>query len=216
MMLMRQRLENMGITPAGQLACHADGDTARIAGVVIVRQRPGTAKGFVFITLEDETGFSNAVVTPKVFERWRPFVASPTNAHRRRQSSKPRRRRLPESPTLCPVECPPGLGRVPGLSLTMGRVQGLSLTMGRVQGLSMTMGRVPGLSLGTCPGTFTDNGTCPGTFTEAPTDERPRQWAVPSMSAASTTLANQPRLPPPLARAGPRGCLPRLCHLTDH
>ena len=40
---------------------------ARMAGVVIVRQRPGTAKGFVFITLEDETGFANAIVTPQRF-----------------------------------------------------------------------------------------------------------------------------------------------------
>ena len=40
----------------------------RIAGNVICRQRPGTAKGFVFISLEDETGVSNAVVTPPMFE----------------------------------------------------------------------------------------------------------------------------------------------------
>jgi error-prone DNA polymerase len=42
-----------------------------VAGVVVVRQRPGTAKGFVFITVEDETGFANAIVTPPVFERHR-------------------------------------------------------------------------------------------------------------------------------------------------
>ena len=40
-----------------------------IGGVVIVRQRPGTAKGFVFITVEDETGFANAIVTPQRFAR---------------------------------------------------------------------------------------------------------------------------------------------------
>jgi error-prone DNA polymerase len=39
------------------------------AGLVICRQRPGTAKGFVFLTLEDETGLVNVVVTPKRFER---------------------------------------------------------------------------------------------------------------------------------------------------
>jgi error-prone DNA polymerase len=57
------------------------GATLRIAGNVICRQRPGTAKGFVFISLEDETGVSNAIVTPDLFERTRlliteePFLA---------------------------------------------------------------------------------------------------------------------------------------------
>jgi error-prone DNA polymerase len=39
----------------------------RVAGSVIVRQRPGTAKGFVFLTLEDETGLANVIVTPRLF-----------------------------------------------------------------------------------------------------------------------------------------------------
>jgi error-prone DNA polymerase len=43
----------------------------QIAGNVICRQRPGTAKGFVFISLEDETGVSNAIVEPDLFERFR-------------------------------------------------------------------------------------------------------------------------------------------------
>ena len=43
----------------------------QIAGNVICRQRPGTAKGFVFISLEDETGVSNAIVDPDLFERFR-------------------------------------------------------------------------------------------------------------------------------------------------
>jgi error-prone DNA polymerase len=43
----------------------------RIAGSVICRQHPGAAKGFVFISLEDETGVSNAIVTPQLFERQR-------------------------------------------------------------------------------------------------------------------------------------------------
>jgi error-prone DNA polymerase len=42
--------------------------------VVIVRQRPGTAKGFVFITVEDETGFANAIVTPARFDRHRALI----------------------------------------------------------------------------------------------------------------------------------------------
>jgi error-prone DNA polymerase len=50
------------------------GSTIRIAGNVICRQRPGTAKGFVFISLEDETGVSNAIVTPDLFERVRLII----------------------------------------------------------------------------------------------------------------------------------------------
>ena len=47
------------------------GATIQIGGNVICRQRPGTAKGFVFISLEDETGVANAIVTPDLFERFR-------------------------------------------------------------------------------------------------------------------------------------------------
>ena len=48
-----------------------NGRTVRTAGQVIVRQRPGSAKGFVFLTLEDETGTSNAILTPQQFRRFR-------------------------------------------------------------------------------------------------------------------------------------------------
>lgn len=48
-----------------------DGSYVRVAGVVLVRQRPGSAKGVVFMTLEDETGVANAVVWPKMLERYR-------------------------------------------------------------------------------------------------------------------------------------------------
>ena len=50
------------------------GSTVQIAGNVICRQRPGTAKGFVFVSLEDETGVSNAIVTPDLFERMRLLI----------------------------------------------------------------------------------------------------------------------------------------------
>ena len=63
----RAELDRRGVTRAADLARVANGRRAAIAGVVIVRQRPGTAKGFVFITLEDETGFANAIVTPQRF-----------------------------------------------------------------------------------------------------------------------------------------------------
>ena len=51
-----------------------DGDRVRIAGLVLVRQRPGTATGIVFITLEDETGVANLVVWPKVMAAFRKVI----------------------------------------------------------------------------------------------------------------------------------------------
>jgi error-prone DNA polymerase len=69
MKLLRGSLPN--IWQASDLAQARHGATVRIAGNVICRQRPGTAKGFVFISLEDETGVSNAIVDPDLFERFR-------------------------------------------------------------------------------------------------------------------------------------------------
>jgi error-prone DNA polymerase len=66
MALLRPRLT--GILSAADLATAKHGSTVRIAGNVICRQRPGTAKGFVFVSLEDETGISNAILTPPMFE----------------------------------------------------------------------------------------------------------------------------------------------------
>jgi error-prone DNA polymerase len=51
------------------------GDTVLVAGLVICRQRPGTAKGFVFLTLEDETGHINVVITPRRFEQQAVLIA---------------------------------------------------------------------------------------------------------------------------------------------
>ncbi len=68
---LRPMLRERGILAAAELAGVANGRRVRTAGQVIVRQRPGTAKGFVFLTLEDETGISNAIVTPKIFRRYR-------------------------------------------------------------------------------------------------------------------------------------------------
>jgi error-prone DNA polymerase len=69
MKLLRERLPN--IWRAVDLAKAKHGATVQIAGNVICRQRPGTAKGFVFISLEDETGVANAIVDPDLFERFR-------------------------------------------------------------------------------------------------------------------------------------------------
>ena len=72
----RQRLNDMGITKATDLHRMPDGIHARIAGCVIARQRPGTAKGFVFLSLEDESGISNAIIHPDLYERNRVVVTS--------------------------------------------------------------------------------------------------------------------------------------------
>jgi error-prone DNA polymerase len=68
MRLQRQRMNRMNVIPAANLARIPDGVLVRIAGSVICRQRPGTASGFVFLSLEDETGISNAIVMPDLFE----------------------------------------------------------------------------------------------------------------------------------------------------
>ena len=71
---LRPMLKREGIISAAELAQKRDGERARVAGVVVVRQRPATAKGIVFVTVEDETGFANAVVMPDDFARWRTAI----------------------------------------------------------------------------------------------------------------------------------------------
>ncbi|MCW5889770.1 MAG: hypothetical protein KIT14_04390 [bacterium] len=68
---LRAELDARGVVPAADLARRRDGGAVRVAGHVIARQRPGTAKGMCFLTLEDETGTANAFLTPPLFERWR-------------------------------------------------------------------------------------------------------------------------------------------------
>jgi error-prone DNA polymerase len=72
MKLLREKLPN--IWRAIDLPHAKTGATIQIAGNVICRQRPGTAKGFVFVSLEDETGVSNAIVDPDLFERFRLLI----------------------------------------------------------------------------------------------------------------------------------------------
>jgi error-prone DNA polymerase len=71
MALRRGDCARLGVTPAAGLAALPSGQRVRVAGAVVVRQRPGTAKGFVFLSLEDETGIANAIVAPPLFERAR-------------------------------------------------------------------------------------------------------------------------------------------------
>src|SRR5207249_4896926 len=67
----RARLQRMGAVRAVDLARLKHGARVKLAGAVVVRQRPGTAKGFVFLNLEDETGLSNVIVRPQLFHRHR-------------------------------------------------------------------------------------------------------------------------------------------------
>jgi error-prone DNA polymerase len=71
---MRARLDARGVRRSDALATLKTGDRVAVAGLVLVRQRPGTAAGVIFMTLEDETGIANLIVWPKAFERLRPIV----------------------------------------------------------------------------------------------------------------------------------------------
>ena len=64
----RPWLDTLKVTPSGELKKMRNGIWVKVAGWVIVRQRPGTAKGFVFLSMEDETGIANVIVTPQLFE----------------------------------------------------------------------------------------------------------------------------------------------------
>jgi len=69
--LLRHDLTREGVAPVARLIRLQNGKRVTVAGLVLVRQRPGSAKGVIFVTLEDETGVANVVVWPKVFERFR-------------------------------------------------------------------------------------------------------------------------------------------------
>ena len=71
---LRGELERTRHVRCDQLATLRDATRMSVAGIVLVRQMPGSAKGTMFITLEDETGVANVVVWPKLFERQRPLV----------------------------------------------------------------------------------------------------------------------------------------------
>ncbi len=65
----RDALRRQNVLSAEELRARRDGEYVRAAGCVIARQRPGTAKGFVFLSMEDETGIANVIVTPDMYER---------------------------------------------------------------------------------------------------------------------------------------------------
>jgi error-prone DNA polymerase len=72
----RPELRRQNILSAAELRMHRNGEHVRAAGCVIARQRPGTAKGFIFISMEDETGIANVIVTPDLYDRDRRLVTS--------------------------------------------------------------------------------------------------------------------------------------------
>jgi len=72
----RARMEKLGVRRAIELSQLPSGRKVRTAGGVIARQRPGTAKGFVFLSLEDETGVSNAIITPDLFQQNRLLLST--------------------------------------------------------------------------------------------------------------------------------------------
>jgi DNA polymerase III alpha subunit len=71
---LRPDMRKAGLRSALDLETLPNGAKVTVAGLVLVRQRPGSAKGVIFMTLEDETGTANVIVWPKIFERYRPVV----------------------------------------------------------------------------------------------------------------------------------------------
>ena len=72
----RAEMKALGIRAASELKSLRSGQRLRIGGCVIARQRPGTAKGFVFLSIEDETGIANAIVNPDLVQKNRILLVS--------------------------------------------------------------------------------------------------------------------------------------------
>ena len=72
----RHELDRMGASTATRLESERDGISVTVAGIVLVRQKPGSAKGVMFITIEDETGHANLIIWPKIFEKQRRIILS--------------------------------------------------------------------------------------------------------------------------------------------
>ena len=75
---LREDLAARGIVRCADLETCKDGKRLTVAGIVLVRQRPGSARGVLFVTLEDETGHANLIVWPPLFEQQRRLVLSAT------------------------------------------------------------------------------------------------------------------------------------------
>ncbi|WDF67203.1 error-prone DNA polymerase [Sphingobacterium oryzagri] len=68
---LREKLDKLHVVSASKLSIVKNGMPVKVCGLVTVRQRPGTAKGVLFVTIEDETGFANLVIWGKLFEKYR-------------------------------------------------------------------------------------------------------------------------------------------------
>ena len=75
---LRGELEKLRVIPAAGLRTWPDGKWVRVAGLVLVRQRPSTAKGITFVTLEDETATANLIIRPEVWKRFRTAALNAT------------------------------------------------------------------------------------------------------------------------------------------
>jgi error-prone DNA polymerase len=75
---LRPLLEQRSVVPASELTALGTGRWVTVAGLVLLRQRPSTAKGITFVTLEDETGVANLIVRPDVWERYHRAAKSAT------------------------------------------------------------------------------------------------------------------------------------------
>jgi error-prone DNA polymerase len=73
---LRGELQAQGMMTCGELARTRDGRRVTVPGLVLVRQKPGSAKGVLFVTIEDETGIANLIIWPSVFERQRRLILS--------------------------------------------------------------------------------------------------------------------------------------------
>ena len=74
--LLRSQLAAEGVTPSDGLARHPENCRVTVSGLVVARQRPGTAKGVVFVLLEDETGVVNVILPPHIYTKFRAVVRS--------------------------------------------------------------------------------------------------------------------------------------------
>ena len=88
---LRRKLNELQVTPTAGLSSMKNGQFVKVCGLITVRQRPGTAKGVLFITIEDETGFANLVVWSKTFEKYRKTDSSIQAAYGVRETTDRRR-----------------------------------------------------------------------------------------------------------------------------
>ena len=101
--LIRPMLDEMRITPACRLSDLPQDTWVKVVGLVLVRQRPATASGIVFETLEDETGIANIIIRPQIYERYRAAARHATllavrRLHRAQRPGHPHPRPPPHRP----------------------------------------------------------------------------------------------------------------------